>query len=294
MEKVLSDKKAILIFILPAFLIFFSITVIPIISSVYYSTLDWDGIGKGVFVGLKNYYDLIVVNSDGFGQTILNTVILAILSVFVQLPIALILAMILASGVKGEGFFRSVYFVPVIVSTVVIGQMWLKIYNPEYGLLNVFLKNLGLGFLANEWIGNTKTALMSVFIPLVWQYIGYHMLLQYAAIKSIPDEIIEAAKIDGASKFKTALNIIIPLIIPMIEVSMVFAVIGSFKTFDLIYVLTNGGPMHATEVPGTLMYNMIVQRNAYGSGASIAVIIVAECLAFSLVIQSIFRRFHKI
>ncbi len=289
MDRVLGDKKAIFIFIFPALLLFLAIIVLPIIFSAYYSLLEWGSVGKATFIGLQNYVELIVNNSDGFREAVLNSVILAGLSVFVQLPIALVIAMILASGVKGEGFFRSVYFIPVIVSTVVIGQLWMKIYNPQYGVLNSLLKSVGLESWVGEWLGNTDTALTAAFVPLIWQYIGYHMLLMYAAIKSIPQDIMEAARIDGASPVKASLAITIPLIKPILEVSVVFAVIGSLKTFDLIYVLTGGGPMHATEVPSTLMFNTIFHGNKYGYGSAIAIFIIAECLALTVVIQKIFR-----
>ncbi|MBZ4645678.1 MAG: raffinose/stachyose/melibiose transport system permease protein [Petroclostridium sp.] len=289
MEKVLGDKKAICIFVLPAFIVFFGIIILPIFLSGYYSLLKWDGIGKSSFVGLQNYYQLLVQNSDGFLQSVSNSVILAALSVFIQLPLALLFALILASGIKGEGFFRSVYFIPVVVSTVVIGQLWMKIYHPEYGLLNVFLKSIGFSSWNREWLGSTETALMSVFIPLVWQYIGYHMLLMYASIKSISPEIMEAAKIDGAGPVKTALRITIPLITPILEVCVTFAVIGSLKTFDLIYILTNGGPVHATEVPSTLMFNTIFHKYMYGYGSAMAMFIIIECLLLTIVIQKLFR-----
>ncbi|MCX7709504.1 MAG: sugar ABC transporter permease [Clostridia bacterium] len=289
MDRVLGDKKAIFIFVFPAFVLFLCIIILPIIFSGYYSLLEWGSVGKGTFVGLRNYIELIVNNGDGFRESVLNSVILAGLSVFVQLPMALAIALILATGVKGEGFFRSTYFIPVIVSTVVIGHLWMKIYNPQYGLLNAFLTNIGLESWKGEWIGSEDTALTAVFVPLIWQYIGYHMLLMYAAIKSIPQDIMEAAKIDGASPLKTALSITIPLIKPIIEVCVVFAVTGSLKTFDLIYVLTGGGPMHATEVPSTLMFNTIFHRNMYGYGSSIAIFIIAECLLFTIVIQRLFR-----
>lgn len=288
MDSVMKDKKAILIFILPSIILFAGIIVIPILMSIHYSTLNWDGIGKPSFVGLKNYYDLFVNNSDGFTQAIKNSVILALMSVFIQLPIALIIALVLASGIKGEGFFRTVYFVPVIVSTVVIGQMWMKIYNPDYGLLNTFFRNIGLNSLVKEWIGSPDTALMAVFIPAVWQYIGYHMLLMYAAIKSIPKDIMEAAVIDGASPFMTAWKITIPLIKPILEVCVVFAVIGSLKAFDLIYVLTGGGPMHATDVPSIMMLNTIFHGNQYGYGSAMAIFIVIECLVLTVAIQRLF------
>jgi raffinose/stachyose/melibiose transport system permease protein len=288
MNKVLGDKTAILIFTLPALLFFLGIIIVPITMSGYYSLLKWDGIGTGSFIGLANYGRLLLESGDGFWQSVLNSCILAALSVFIQLPIALVLALVLASGIRGEGFFRSVYFVPVIVSTVVIGQMWMKIYNPQYGLLNSFFRSVGLDMMARSWLGDTETALMSVFAPLVWQYIGYHMLLMYAAIKSIPIDILEAAKIDGASFGRTSLSITIPLILPMIEVCVVFAVIGSLKSFDLIYVLTNGGPMHATEVPSTLMYGTIFHKYMYGYGSSIAIFIIVECLVLTVAIRQLF------
>lgn len=289
MDRVLGDKRAIFIFIFPAFVIFLCIIVLPIVFSGYYSLLQWGSVGKSTFIGLKNYVELLINNGDGFRESVLNSVILAGLSVFVQLPIALVIALVLAAGVKGEGFFRSAYFIPVIVSTVVIGQLWMKIYNPQYGLLNTLLKNIGLESWVGEWIGSPETALIAVFIPLIWQYIGYHMLLMYAAIKSIPQDVTEAAKIDGASPYKTAVSIIIPNIKPIIEVCIVFAVTGSLKTFDLIYVLTGGGPVHATEVPSTLMFNTIFHRNMYGYGSAIAIFIIAECLLLTILIQRLFR-----
>lgn len=289
MNRVLNDKRAIMIFVLPSFLLFALIVILPIFMSGYYSMLNWDGIGEGKFIGLQNFIDLFKNSSEGFGKSIMNSIILAVLSVFVQLPIALILALVLASGVKGEGFYRTVFFIPVIISTVVIGQLWMKVYNPSYGLLNTLLNNIGLGSLSRAWLGETQTSLIAAFIPSVWQYIGYHMLLMYAAIKTIPDEIYEAARIDGASSFKTALRITIPLIRPIIKVCIIFAIIGSLKVFDLVYILTNGGPVHSSEVPSTLMYNTIFNKYMYGSGSAMAIFIVLECLVLTLIVQKFFK-----
>lgn len=289
MERVLRDKKAIMVFILPAFLLFALIVIAPIFLSGYYSLLKWDGIGKGTFIGIQNYIDLFVNSSEGFGKSVINSIILAVLSVFIQLPIALILALVLASGVKGESFYRTVFFIPVIISTVVIGQLWMKVYNPSYGLLNTLLRSIGLESLEMPWLGDIKTSLAASFVPIVWQYVGYHMLLMYSSIKTIPDEIYEAAKIDGASPVRIALQITIPLIRPIIKVSMIFAIIGSLKVFDLVYILTNGGPVHSSEVPSTLMYNTIFHKYMYGSGSAMAVFIVLECLVFTLLVQKFFK-----
>ncbi|PHO07851.1 ABC transporter permease [Thermoanaerobacterium thermosaccharolyticum] len=290
MEKILSDKKAIFLFVFPAFLVFLVIVLLPIFFSFYYSLLKWDGFSKGVFIGLQNYKNLFINNTDGFIISVKNSFILAILSVFIQLPISLLLALILSRGIKGEKFYRTVYFIPVILSTVVIGQLWMKIYNPNYGLLNFILAKIGLQPLTNQWLGNTKTALGAVFVPILWQYIGYHMLLMYASAKSIPTDIYEAAKIDGATESQIAFRITIPLMKPILKVCVIFAVIGSFKAFDLIYVLTNGGPLHASEVPSTLMYNMIFFRYQYGYGSAMAIFIILESLIGTIIIQKLFGK----
>jgi raffinose/stachyose/melibiose transport system permease protein len=289
MDKILRDKKAIFLFVFPAMLIFIVAIALPICFSVYYSLLKWDGIGKGVFIGLKNYVDLFVNNTDGFTKSIQNSFILAVLSVLIQLPISLLLALILARGVKGENVFRTIYFIPVIISTVVIGQLWMKIYHPNYGMLNIILKSIGLGSLAKPWLASTKTALLAAFVPIVWQYIGYHMLLMYAGIKSISEDIYEAAKIDGATAFQTATRVTIPLIKPILEVCVVFAVTGSFKAFDLIFILTNGGPLHASEVPSTMMYNTIFAKYMYGYGSAMSIFIIIECLVVTLIIRKLFN-----
>ena len=290
MDKVLGDKKAICIFVLPAFLIFGAIILLPIFISAYYSVLKWDCIGKSVYIGMRNYLDLIQnANNDGFPKSVTNAFILAGLSVVIQLPLSLFFALVLARGVKGEHFYRTVFFFPVIISTVAIGQLWLKVYHPSYGLLNTFLNSIGLKVLTREWLGRMDTALGAAFVPALWQYIGYHMLLMYAAAKSIPPEIYEAAKIDGASPTATAFRITIPLIMPMLKVCVTFAIIGSLKSFDLIYILTNGGPVHATEMPSTLMFNSIFRKYMYGYGSAVSVLIIAACLVLTVLIQKLFK-----
>jgi len=289
MDRVLGDKKAICVFVLPALIVFLVIVVAPVFMSGYYSLLEWDGIGKSTFSGLDNYVKLFTDSSTNFVKAIGNSFILAGLSILVQLPVAMILALILARGIKLENFYRTVYFIPVIISTVVIGQLWRKVYHYDYGLLNSLLKSIGMEAQQQEWLGNKDTALMAVLVPIIWQYMGYHLLLFYSAAKSVPVELNEAAMLDGASGFKTSLYITIPVIKPMINVCVTFSLIGSLKVFDLIYVLTNGGPVHATEVPSTLMFNTIFARYQYGYGSSMAIFIIVECLLLTVVIQRLFK-----
>lgn len=289
MDKVLGNKKAIVLFLTPALLLFLTMIIIPIGMTAYYSTLDWDGMGKAVFVGLQNFIDLFTNPSTGFTRAIINSLLLVVGSVCVQLPIALLFALILARGVKGERFFLSVFFIPVLLSSIVIGQLWLKIYNPQYGMLNGLLEAVGLGAWKQSWLGSKATALICALIPIIWQYIGYHMLLMYAGIKSISPDIREAAMIDGATERQIAWRITIPMIKPILKTCVLFAVTGSLKAFDLIYVLTGGGPSHATEVPSTLMVNMIFSRNRYGLGSANAVFIILECFVFAMAIQKLFK-----
>lgn len=286
MDSIRKNKLAITLFMLPAVVLFTGIIIVPIIMSFIYSFQEWNGITDPEFIGLSNYIELFTSKSAGFPKTILNALLLAVLSVFIQLPLSLGLALLISRGIKGERFFMTVFFIPVLMSTVVIGQLWLKIYNPRYGILNVILDTLGFDALAQTaWLGDSKTALLAVFIPNLWQYVGYHMLLLYAGIKSVSPDVIEAARIDGATDMQINTKIIIPLLKPVIKICVIFAVTGSLKAFDLIYVLTNGGPDHASEVPSTLMVNMIFGESRYGFGSAIAVLIIFLCFFFAIVIK---------
>jgi raffinose/stachyose/melibiose transport system permease protein len=286
MESIRKNKLAITVFMLPAVILFAGIIIIPIIMSFIYSLQDWNGITEPKFIGFNNYIELFTSKSAGFPKTTLNALLLAVLSVFIQLPLSLALALMISKGIKGERFFMTVFFIPVLMSTVVIGQLWLKIYNPNYGVLNVLLDKIGLHSLAKTaWLAEPKTVLLAAFLPNLWQYVGYHMLLMYAGIKSVSPDVIEAAKIDGANDWQINTRIIIPLLKPVIKICVIFAVTGSLKTFDLIYVLTRGGPDHASEVPSTLMVNMTFDESRYGYGSAIAVMIIFLCFFFAILIK---------
>ena len=289
MKRIYSNKFYIVLFLLPALILFCGVLIAPIAMSAYYSFFNWNGIGAKTFIGLANYKELFTSNAIGFMKALRNSLLLAALSVFLQLPLALGLALLLGKKIKGERVFLSVYFMPVLISTVVIGQLWLKIYNPDYGILNVLLRAVGLGKWAKIWLGDTKTALGAVFIPTLWQYVGYHMLLLYAGVKSVPVELREAAMLDGATDAQINRFVVLPYIKPIIRISVIFAITGSLKSFDLIYVLTNGGPLHSTEVPSTLMINMLFLRNRYGMGSTIAVMLIILCFGFALLINAIFK-----
>jgi len=288
-KKNLQKGLAIFLFLLPGLLLFVSILIAPILVSLYRSLFDWNGFSEGTFIGLANYVELFTNGSIKFMVSLKNSLILALFSVFIQLPFALLLALILGRKPKGERFFLTVFFMPVLISTVVIGQLWLKIYNPDYGLLNRFLDAVRLGDWKHVWVGDVKTALGSIVVPTIWQYIGYHMLLMYAGVKGVSPDLREAAMIDGATKWQTDRFIVIPIIKPIIRVSVIFAVTGSLKSYDLVRILTDGGPYQSTEVPSTLLENMLFLRNRYGMGSTISVMLIALCFAFALLISAAFK-----
>ncbi len=277
------------LFLLPALLLFVSILIAPIIVSAYRSLYDWNGFSTATFIGIKNYTELFTSKSIKFPLSLKNSMILAVFSVFVQLPLSLALALVLGRKVKGERFFLTVFFMPVLISTVVIGQLWLKIYNPDYGLLNTFLRMIGLDSWTHVWVGEKSTALWSIVVPTIWQYVGYHMLLMYAGVKGVSPDLREAAMLDGATAGQVDRYVVIPIIKPIIRVSVIFAVTGSLKAYDLVRILTEGGPTHSTEVPSTLLENMLFLRNRYGMGSTISVLLILLCFACALLITAAFK-----
>jgi raffinose/stachyose/melibiose transport system permease protein len=205
----------------------------------------------------------------------------------------MLLALTLSSKVKGERFFVTVYFIPVILSAVVIGQLWMRIYYPRGGLLNLILIGLGLMDKTEPvaWLGNIDTALGAVMVPIIWQYVGYHMLLYYSGIKSISPDIYEAAKIDGAGFWQTARFISLPMLKPIIQVSLTFSVVGSMKVYDLVKVMLNeGGPSGSGEVITTLLVRrMFYPSNRYGYGSAMAIVLIIICVLLYRMVGIIFR-----
>lgn len=288
MNKMLEKKRYIAVFVLPALLLFVGATLIPLLISGTYSLFEYDGIGTMKFLGLGNYIRMFTTDKH-FVSAVINSLILMLASLCIQLPISLLLALVLAKGIKGEKSFRTIYFIPVVISSMVIGQLWMKMFNSDYGLINGFIQWLGFKNFDLSWLSNPRTAFLSTVIPAVWQYIGYHMLIFYAGVKSISPDYYEAAALDGATKFQVTSKITLPLLAPVLKTCIIFSITGSLRAFDLIYVMTGGGPNHVSEVPATLMYNNLFRRGLYGYGSAQAFFIVIECLIFTFIISKIFK-----
>ena len=316
MNRSFSYKIHIILFLLPALILFLGILIAPIVMSASYSMYEWKlGNPEMKYVGLDNYTSLFsrqLVNDLGktfdndkcILDALKNSFLLAGLSVFIQLPLALLIALRLGKGIRGERAYLSIFFMPVLISTVIIGRLWMNIYDPgKAGILNAGLRTLGIDqwlfpwisskitssklAFTGQWTGFRETALGAAFVPILWQYIGYHMLLMYAGIKGVPPELLEAAELDGCTEGQVNRHIIIPYIKPILKVSVIFAVTGSLKSFDLIYALMKDTTK--AELPSTLMYKLLFLHNRYGLGSAIAVILIALCFIFALLITLAFR-----
>jgi len=244
---------------------------LPIVNSFYYSLMSWDGLGEMKFIGLANFGE--VLSDRIFWKGAYNNILVLLASVFGQVPIALAIALLLSGKVKGVKLFRSIGFLPVVISTVIVSIVWNMVYNYDAGLLNQLLRLTGLGGLARNWLGEPATAMIAVCITMIWQFVGLYLIIFLAALQNIPGEIFEAAEIDGATGLQKTLLVTVPMLKETIMVCVMLCISGSLRTFDLIYVMTNGGPYHATEVMALYMYNQTFSSLRYGYGSAISLVI---------------------
>ena len=290
MKRVLSNKWSIMVFVLPTVLFFTYIVIFPIIKTLWYSLLNEIPAKVGDqshVVWLDNLDNFIKMFTPGrrnsFPGAVGNSLLYAALSIFVQLPFSMLIALILANGAKGESLYRNIFFIPVVISSIVVSLLWGRLYK---GLLPQIFESLGWAVPKNGFLGNPQTKIWFSFIPSLWQYVGYHMLLMYGALKSIPEDVIEAATVDGASGAKMAFRIQIPMIKPMLKVCLSFSLIGSFKLFDTPWVLLERSNM---DLPALSMYVEMFPNHKYSYASAQAIFIVAECLVFTVLLNFIFR-----
>lgn len=287
------SKLTIALFVLPCLLFYICLVFVPISVSFYNGLLDWNGIGESRFVGLENFKNLLF-HDPVFWPAVGRTLNFAVFSML-EIPVALLIAILLNRFVKKPNFLVSSYFMPVILSVVIIGQLWKTIYNPASmgGMLNQVLDAVGLDSLTRNWLTDPSVAMISLYFVALWQYLGYHMLIQFTGIQNIPSDIYEAAKIDGAEGWKADWYITFPMNIPIFKISIVLAFIGSLQAFDMIMVMTAGGPAHATDVVATHMYNMSFLSMKYGYGSSIGGFLVILCLVATVIINFLFNRLER-
>ncbi|MGP4038628.1 carbohydrate ABC transporter permease [Gracilibacillus sp. D59] len=274
--------------VIPALTIYLIFSIVPIFISFYYSFMSWNGFSEMQFIGLANFKE--VLQDSVFWLSVRNNILVVLASVFGQIPIALALALLLNRKIKGAKFFRTIGFMPVVISTVVISITWRMIYNSEYGMINNFLEAIGLGFLQQNWLGDPTWAMVAVCITIIWQFVGLYFIIFLSALQTVPKEILEAADLDGASEWQKTRYVVIPSIWNIILISIVLCISGSLKTFDLIYVMTSGGPANSTEVMATYMYNKTFEGLRYGYGSAISVLIFVFSIGLILITTKLLRR----
>jgi raffinose/stachyose/melibiose transport system permease protein len=285
----LRTRTAIAAFLLPGLLFYIAAVFLPIIGSLGLSLFEWDGITDPTFVGLDNYTEMLSGDPLFWGAFSHTSVYLVINLVF-QLGLGLLLANLLLSLRRGREVFKTLYFLPTIISTVAIAFLFRKAYAIEPpGMLNVLLSAIGLDGLAHPWLSDVGSALVAVSIPEGWRFMGLYMVILYAALLAVPKEIEEAARMDGASEWQVFVRIRFPLIRPVWVTTMIMAATYSLRGFDIPYLLTNGGPGHATELLTTYMYKLGFQTTQFGYASAIAVFIVLECLIAVALIVRVFR-----
>jgi len=250
-----------------------------------YSFFRWDGFTTPKYIGLSNYINLF--KSDVFLLSVKNTFIYSAVTVSLTIIIGFMLALVIERRIKGWSFFRAAWFLPVIISQTIIGALWSKIYEPSSGLLNTLLRGMGLGFLAQQWLGNPKLALYAVSAVNVLHSSGFAMLLLLVAMEGIPKEIHEAANIDGITPFKRVTHIIFPLIKHTFLIVLMLQIIGALKTFDTIMVLTGGGPGNTTTVFSMLIYRSSFEQYLWGYGSAVSVIMFLLLFFISYAYQKI-------
>lgn len=284
-------------FLIIPLIIFTFFVVLPVFKAAVYSLFRWNGMGpltgpnagrKTQFVGLENFKEILT--DPIFWKSFGHNVKIIVLSLLIELPIALVLALIISTKSKTNIALRTVFFIPYVVSEVIAGVVWTFIYSPQYGISTTVLASLfppGTNF---AFLGRPETVFNAIFIVVIWKYFGLYMILYIAGLQGISDDIREAAAIDGASPLQLNLFIIIPLLLPTIVVTLFFCIVGSLQTFDIIWAMGKGDPVNSAETMVTYLYKFGFRRSQMGYGSAIAIVIFVICVTFNAVYQRLIKQ----
>ena len=292
MKGIIKNKVAYLVFLLPALVFYLFAVFYPIVDSIRLSFVSWQGIGPQNYVGFSNYLRLF--KDPVMWESFFNNLIYVVIVVAMQLLIGLLFAVLLTYMQKNVTIVKTLYYIPCIITTVAVGQMFRSMYatQPE-GLFNIMLSAIGLGDLVRSWLADVDTVLVAVSLPEGWRFTGMYMVIYYAALISIDSEVSEAAIIDGASKWTTLWKIKIPMIKPVIILTLTMCITGALRGFNIPYLLTNGGPGNASELMSTYMYKQAFSSLQFGYGSAIAVFIIVESIIAVFILKIFERRSAK-
>jgi ABC-type sugar transport system permease subunit len=270
----INKKEKIVLYsmMIPGMLAIISIIAYPLFSTVYSSFFRWKGLGFDMeFNGIRNY--IKIFNDTRFIHALQNNVFWLVLYLIIPVLLGFILALLLNTSIRGQNFFKSVYYLPAVISYAVIGVIWAVMLNSQDGMINTVLRFLHLDFLAINWLAARETAIPALVIASSWQYTGFCMILFLAGLQQVPAPLIDAAEVDGASFYQKVLHIILPCIKPVTTVVILITVINSFRLFDLVYLISWGGPNRMTEVIAFVMYQESFEKQAWGMGNTYAVVL---------------------
>jgi len=277
-------------FLLPAIIIVAVFVYVFLGWSLWLSLTDWKGLGgTGEFVGLKNYIKMFT-NDRIFIKSLKNTLVLSGIFIGVTIPLGLFNAILLDMGLRGRRLFRLIYLMPLSFSFVVSATMWLWMYAPESGAINTLLRMIGLGSLAQPWITASSQSIPSLAIIYIWQFSGFATLVYYAGIARVPQQLIEAALVDGASTFRKYISIIIPLQRPATITTVVLLLMYSLRVFDLVWLTTGGGPGYSSQILSTYMWRVTFNRNQFAYGAAIGIFMFLLSMVILIPFLTLVRR----
>ncbi|WP_243738036.1 carbohydrate ABC transporter permease [Cellulomonas shaoxiangyii] len=282
------QRLEIAFFVTPALVLFAVFVVVPIVQAGRYSLFKWNGLGPmDDFVGFQNYANAL---ADAiFQRAVTNNLLIVVLSIAIQLPIGLAIALLLNRKFAGRTAMRVIVFVPYVLAEVVAGVVWALLLQPN-GPLDAVLDAVGLGFVKQVWLGDPGFALWTVIGVLTWKYVGLAIVLLLAGLQSVPEELNEAASIDGASWWQVQRKITIPLLGPTIRTWIFLSMIGSLQLFDMVWILTKGGPANATVTMATYLINQGTERSQYGYASAVAVILFAISFILAILYQTFVQR----
>ena len=281
MQKAFGKKSVIFMFVFPAFLIYTAFVMVSIVWAGYYSFFDWSGVGEKIFVGFKNYIELLT-QDQVFRATVGHTII----NVAIQVFGGLLFAVLLSRIKKGRTVLQTLYYIPVVISSVAICQIFTKLFSvTPTGIINQVLSFFDPSLKFMEWISNPQISLYVTAFVEAYKYLGLYMVIFYAALIGVPDELGEAALIDGANVWQEYLYVKIPYIKPVIIANCLLVLNGSLRSFEFSYLLTHGGPGNASELMTTYMYKQAFTSMKYGYGSSVAIMIVIICLVVGMLFR---------
>ena len=277
------DLATTYLFVLPAVLLFAIFSIFPFFKVFQLSVFEWDGIASQMhFVGLANFRDAIL-RDPSWWISMRNASVITLLTLLFQNTLALVLALIVDREIKGKNFYRVVFYLPPVLSGIVVGLVWNWIFDGSHGLLNYALSGVGLGGWTRAWLADPKTALFSVAVIHMWKGFGWGFVILLAGLQAIPRELNEAARVDGAGEWRIFSRITVPLMLPVFFLVSVLTILGTMQIFDIIISTTNGGPGYHTEVPITRILVAMVGSSRFGYACSLGILFGLILLAVSMV-----------